>query len=372
MKERLIRALGPLVGIALFCGAIWILERELRHGDVLAHLRAIPLQRLALALALAALSYLALTGYDTLAIRHVKAPLDYPRVALTSFIAYVFSHNIGLAFFGGSAVRYRMLTSFGLSVSEIARVVVFNATTFWLGFAALGGAVFASNPRGCRACGRRTRARRPIGLLLLAALALYVGFVALRRRESITVFGFEIPLPTLGQTAAQLAISVTDWSLAASVLYALLPHAQGLSFAQFLSAYMLAIALGLVSNVPGGLGVFDTAMVVLLRRFLPGDVVLGCVLAYRVVYYLVPMAFALVLFAGYELLQRRDALARSRDRVALWASELVPKGVRGAGVRGGQPAPDLREPLPPHPAAWISCTSSCRSRSSKCLTSSAR
>ena len=326
MNERLVRALGPLVGLALFCGAIWILEREIRHGDVLAHLRGIPAHQLASALGLAALSYAALTGYDTLAVRYVNAPLPYPRIALTSFIAYVFSHNIGLAFFGGSAVRYRMLSSYGLKAGEIARIVVFNVTTFWLGFAALGGATFAFEPaRLPHMWLSDTASSRPLGVALLAALGLYLGFIALRRRSAVTVFGFEVPLPRVTQTAAQLAISVADWSLAASVLFALLPHAVGLSFAQYLSAYMLAVVLGLVSNVPGGLGVFDTAMVVLLRRFLPGDVVLGCVLAYRIVYYLVPMAFALVLFAGYEMLQRRVALARGRDRIALWASELVPK-----------------------------------------------
>lgn len=326
MMERLARAIGPLIGIALFCGALWILEREIRQGDVLAHLRAIPTSQLGLSLALAALAYTALTGYDALAVRYVNAPLPYRRVALTSFIAYVFSHNIGLAFFGGSAVRYRMLSSYGLKPGEIARIVVFNVATFWLGFAALGGAVFALEPaRLPRMWLSASADSRPLGIALLAALALYLLYVGLRRHSSVTLFGFEIPLPRLSQSAAQIAISIVDWSLAAAVLYALLPHAAGLSFGQLLSAYMLAVVLGLISNVPGGLGVFDTAMVVLLRRFLPADVVLGCVLAYRIVYYLVPMAFALVLFAGYELLQRRVALARGRDRVGLWASELVPK-----------------------------------------------
>jgi phosphatidylglycerol lysyltransferase len=327
MNERLARALGPLIGVALFLGAIWILEREIRHGDVLAHLRAIPPRRLALSLWLAALAYAALTGYDALAVRYVNAPLPYRRVALTSFIAYVFSHNIGLAFFGGSAVRYRMLSSYGLKASETARIIVFNATTFWLGYAAVGGAVFVLEPARLppHMWLAENASSRPIGFALLAALAAYLAYIALRRRESVLVFGFEIPLPRLSLTAAQIVISTVDWSLAAAVLYALLPHHAGPSFAQFFSAYLVAVLLGLVSNVPGGLGVFDTAMVVLLRRFLPGDVVLGSVLAYRVVYYLVPMAFALALFAAYELRQRRGAIARGRERIALWASELVPK-----------------------------------------------
>src|SRR5499426_2947966 len=140
--ERLARALGPVLGMALFAVAIWILHREIQQyksGDVLHHLREISRPRLALALGLTVLSYAALTGYDWLAARYAKAVIDYPRLALASFVAYVFSHNIGLAFFGGSAVRYRMLSSFGLRPGTIARIVAFNVLTFWLGFAALGG-----------------------------------------------------------------------------------------------------------------------------------------------------------------------------------------------------------------------------------------
>ena len=330
MNERLARILGPLLGIALFCAAIWVLGREFRHhqlGDVVAHLREIPTSQLLVSLWLTALSYLALTGYDTLAARsYVGVKLGYPRIALTSFIAYVFSHNIGLAFFGGSAVRFRILSSYGLRASQVARIAVFNVLTFWLGFATLGGAVFVLEPaRLPRAWLSPNANSLPIGIVLLVLLALYLTYSATRRDHTLTVFGFEISVPPLRLTLAQIGISVIDWSLAAGVLYALLPKGAGLSFAQLLSAYMLSIVLGLISNVPGGLGVFDTAIVMLLRRWLPPDVLLGCVLAYRILYYLVPLAVALLLFAGYELYQRRAAFARGRERVALLTSELLPR-----------------------------------------------
>ncbi|HXX46634.1 MAG TPA: bifunctional lysylphosphatidylglycerol flippase/synthetase MprF [Myxococcota bacterium] len=329
MKERLARIGGPLLGIALFCAAIWILGRELRHhqlADAVAHLREIPTSQLLVSLWLTALSYAVLTGYDTLAARYVGAKLRYPRIALVSFIAYVFSHNIGLAFFGGSAVRFRMLSSYGLKTSEIARIAVFNVLTFWLGFATLGGAAFIFEPaRLPRAWLNPSANSLPIGILLWTVLALYLTYSATRRNRVVTVFGFEIAVPPLRLTLAQIGISVIDWSVAAAVLYALLPKEAGLTFPQLLSAYMLSIVLGLISNVPGGLGVFDTAIVMLLRRWLPADVLLGCVLAYRILYYLVPMAVALALFAGYELVQRRAAFARGRERVALWASELLPR-----------------------------------------------
>ena len=144
MKERLLAAAGPLLGVALFGLAIAILHHELaayHYHDVLGHLGAISRGSIALALGLTAAGYFSLTGYDALAFRWIRHPLGYSRIALASFIAYVFSHNVGLSFFGGSAVRYRMFTSWGVTPGELARIIPFNVITFWLGFLALGGVV---------------------------------------------------------------------------------------------------------------------------------------------------------------------------------------------------------------------------------------
>ena len=151
MKERLAAALGPLVGVTLFALAAWILEHELRkfhYNDVMGHLSAIPRSGLLLALALTGASYLCLTGYDFLALREARVRLPYPRVGLASFVAYVFSHNLGLSFLGGTAVRYRMYTSWGVTPADLARVISFNAVTFWLGFLSVGGlALTLARPR---------------------------------------------------------------------------------------------------------------------------------------------------------------------------------------------------------------------------------
>ena len=108
MRERLVAAAGPILGLVLFALALGILHRELgeyHYGDVLYHLGAIPKRQIAFALGLTGLGYLSLTGYDTLAFRWIGSPLRYPRIALASFIAYVFSHNVGLSFFGGKIGR---------------------------------------------------------------------------------------------------------------------------------------------------------------------------------------------------------------------------------------------------------------------------
>src|SRR5262245_41922184 len=328
MKERVLSAVGPLLGLVLFALAITILHHELaayRFHDVLGHLRAIPAPRLAAAGLLTALGYLSLTGYDTLAFRWIKSPLGYSKIALASFIAYAFSHNVGLSFFGGSAVRYRMFTSWGVAPGELARAISFNVITFWLGFFTLGGLVLALDP--IRFPGEwhpLVATSRPLGIAFVSIAVFYL-LLSLRRERRLRVRGFEIELPGPGTSTAQLAISSLDWTLAASVFVALLPPTPGLSFGHALGAFLLAQVAGVVSHVPAGLGVFETVMVLLLSTWLPGDVVLGTAVAYRLVYYLMPMAFAITLFAGFEMLERSESVRRAGSLLARWAPELVPR-----------------------------------------------
>jgi phosphatidylglycerol lysyltransferase len=328
MKQRLLAALGPILGFGLFALAVLILHHEVaefHYRDVLEHLRAIPALRLTLALALTAVGYLTLTGYDALALHWIRRPIRYGRIALASFIAYVFSHNVGLSFFGGSAVRYRMFTSWGVTPPELARAITFNVLTFWLGFLTLAGMVLSLDPiRFPAAWHAVIETSRPLGLACLGFLAVYT-FSSLRSRRTLRLRGFSVELPGWRTTLVQILLASTDWALAAAAFYVLLPEAPGLGFGRFLGVYLLAQVAGLVSHVPAGLGVFETVLVLLLAAWIPGDAVLGSAVAYRIVYYLIPLAFALVLFAGFEMLERRRSLRLASALLGRLFPELVPR-----------------------------------------------
>jgi phosphatidylglycerol lysyltransferase len=313
--------------MALLTLAIVILRREFETyhlHDVAGHLRAIPPRQSLLAVLFTALGYWTLTGYDALAFHYIRNPLPYRRIALTSFVAYVFSHNVGLSFFGGSAVRYRMHSSWGVRADEIARVIAFALLTFWMGFFLLGGVVHTVWPFPLDLPGLHLASSRPIGLGLGAVLLVYLALTRVRRAP-LVLHGFRIDLPDARTTAAQLVVSTADWLLAAAVLYVLLPANSELSFATFLGAYLLSLVIGLVSHVPGGLGVFESAMVLLLRGRIPADQLLASIVAYRIVYYLLPMLLAVVLFATYELGQRGARLARTGAQVQGWMTPFVPR-----------------------------------------------
>lgn len=307
--------------------AALVLRRELevyQLRDVLGHLREISPQSLALALMLTGSGYLTLTGYDVLALRYVRNPLPYRRIALASFVACVFSHNVGISFFGGSAVRYRMFSGWGVRTERIAGVVAFAALTFWLGFLVLGGVLHTFWPLAVDLPGIHVASSRPLGLGLLALLGAYLTLV-IRRRGSFDLRGFRVSLPGPAMTAAQLVLSSADWLIAASVLYVLLPASPGIPFPVFVGAFLIAQVVGLVSHVPAGLGVFETALVVLLRPYLPGDRVLAAIVAYRIAYYLIPLSLAVLLFTGYELRQAGVGLRRTGATIRLWMTEIAPR-----------------------------------------------
>jgi phosphatidylglycerol lysyltransferase len=123
-RARHIFAVG--LSLLLFAAALWVLRRELTGthlSDVLARLGSVEPASLVLALGFTVVSYVALTGYDVLALRYVGRPLPYSRVGLTAFIATAVGHNLGVAMLSGGAVRWRMYTAAGLSATEVAAVV---------------------------------------------------------------------------------------------------------------------------------------------------------------------------------------------------------------------------------------------------------
>ena len=329
---------APALGGALFAAALWVLHHELRaysYHEVTMALRGLPRWRLALGFVLTAASYLILTGYDTLAFRYLAHALRYRQIALASFIGYAFSHNVGASFVGGGAIRYRLYSSWALSASEIATIVAFNGITFWLGFLLLTGAALVREPASALPALSLPRGTEPaIGALCIGIVVAYVGWSAFRRTP-LRWRTFELRIPPLALTLVQLTLSTVDWLLAGAVLFVLLPSSPTLTFAGFLAAFLLAQVAGLASHLPGGLGVFESVILVGLAPHLPGSAVLGSLVAYRVLYYLLPLLSAGTLLGGHELLHRRDAVRRVGGIFGRIVPEILPQALAVTTFLGG-------------------------------------
>lgn len=338
MRTKLINQIATIFGLILFGWALWVLYHELRvyhYHDIIRNVRSLPAARLLVALGLAFLDYLVLTGYDRLAFKYLQHPLAYKKIALTSFIGYAFSHNIGLTFLTGGSVRYRFYTAWGLSPMEIAKVVLFCGLTFWLGFFLIGGFAFWLQPLALpERLALPFHSLRWLGWLFLAAIALYLA-LCLIRNQKLRIRKVEFSLPGPGIALGQLAVSALDWLLVAGVLFTLLPKSGVLGFSTFLAVFLLAQIAGLVSQIPGGLGVFETVMLLLLEPYYPASAILGTLLVFRGVYYLLPLGGAILLLGSHEFLIRREHIQRIIRIFGKWAPGLLPNLMAVAVFVGG-------------------------------------
>jgi phosphatidylglycerol lysyltransferase len=314
--------------LVLFLVAIEVLRRELHAvtWDALsANALGTPPWRLAAALLLTALNFIVFAGYDFIALASVGRRLPWWRVAGTSFLAYAIANSVGFAMLSGGSVRYRFYSRWGVGAAEFSRIVVSYSVTFWLGLFALGGLslVFSPLPRAQAASPLATAT----GVVLLGTSLAYVAMAVLRRRP-IRVWGFELPIPSVRLAASQLVLSSLDWALAAGVLFMLLPQGPA-SFADVLSAFLAAQILGLVAHVPGGIGVFEGVIVLLLKPLLSPPQILPSLVLYRVIYYVAPLSVALVAFLVHEIRDRRRHAARLASSVGRILERLTPRLLAG-------------------------------------------
>jgi phosphatidylglycerol lysyltransferase len=326
LLDRIRRALPALVGLVLFIVALAVLRRELQAAtwrEIVRQVRDTPGPRLALAVLFTAANYAVLTGYDFLAFAYIGRRMAWRRVAAASLVAYAISNSVGVAMLSGASIRYRFYTRWGVSADELSRLVLSYVVTFWLGLLLLGGLSLATSPLPDALAFPGRALAAPIGLLLAAASVAYVA-VSITRRAPFRLGRVELMPPAPPIAVAQLALSALDWTLAAAVLYALLPPS-GLTFISVLGAFLAAQLVGVISHVPGGVGVFDGAVVLLLKPYVASNQIVPALLVYRAVYDLLPLALALVGLVVDELHQRREQAARLGAALGRMTELLAPR-----------------------------------------------
>ncbi len=318
-QKRWLRHLPALLGVALLIGAIYVVQKEFRSlkvDDIRHAMEAIPIASLVHAAAWTFAAYGILTFYDRLGTIYAGRVVSYGKVAFASFCAYALSHNLGFAAVSGAAVRYRLYAHWGLTAAQIARVIAFCSLTFGLGGMVLGGLILVVEPGAVPFLGDRV----PHWVMYAVAGLMWgvdVGYVTLARVvRRFSVFGHEIVLPGLQMALLQVSLATADVAVTAAIFYALLPDAPGLSFVRFVGVYLASYSAGLLATIPGGLGVFDGAMLIGLAPYVPAPTVVGALVVFRLYYYIVPLFLAGGMFAGNELLVRGRSLVAARSGAA--------------------------------------------------------
>ncbi len=315
MEHRTKRILHALIGALLFGAAVWVLHHELHKYGLEAmvdSLKALPPRVLGLAFLFTAANYTILTQYDALAFLYIRQHLPYRKIALCSFIGYAFSNNAGFNTVSGSSVRYRFYSAWGVPSQQILKIVIFYSLTFYVGLFTLGGLVFVLEPLDVPGGIKMPfLTLRPLGFLFLAAGVAYL-LVSAFLHHPLRLKGYHFAVPSLRIALLQVVVSGLDWMLASAVLYVLLPPGARVPYVPFLGVFMLAQIAGLISQVPAGLGVFETVVVLFLEEAVPAPHVLGALLAYRAIYYVIPLLVALTMLGLHELHEKRRKRAAAK------------------------------------------------------------
>lgn len=289
-----------LMLLALGFAAFQRLTREIRFDDVMNAVHGLSPIQVILALAFTAASYLALTCYDVLALRLIGRPLSWRTAALASFTSYTLSHNLGLALLTGGSARYRVYSNAGLEAGDVARVVGIAGAMFWSGVVTIAGLALLAHPGPLTLLGITLAAPIPqaSGLALFAVMASLVtacGFVDQR----MGWHGFTFPVPRPREALAQLAVAGLDIACASAALFVLIPGAATGLLPAFILAYSLAIIVSVITHVPGGVGVFEAVVLAVV----PVDrtALFAALIAYRIIYYLLPLAISALLLTWLEV-----------------------------------------------------------------------
>ncbi len=299
----ILHRLSPFISAALFLVAMVIVyhEIEVYHWpEIKAAIIGISGSYIIYALGLTILSYFILSLYDWLAMEYASERLPYKKVLLASFLGYAVSNNVGHALFSGGAIRYRLYSSWGMRAGAITRIVLFCAATYVIGAVTLLVSALLFLPQDMVVTGKLPAQTLSI-IFIIACISLVLWWLlVIFYRKPLRIKRFTLPLPSVTLTLQQTLIALLDIFLASLVLYVLLSHNVSISLHSFVLLFILAQLTGLLSQVPGGIGVFEGSFLFLTSGQFPASQVLGALIVFRIVYYFIPLAFAGIALLAYE------------------------------------------------------------------------
>lgn len=290
-----------VLSLAFFAAVLYLLVRYARTLDwqeVWDSVAELPASTLALAVGLAAMSHLLYSCFDLIGRRYTGHHLPTPTVMAVNFISYAFNLCIG-SIVGGVGFRYRLYSRLGLKNGVITRIVSMSMLTNWLGYKLLAGILFIVHPLNLPpAWHMGNHGMQWVGALLVAVSVAYLGACIYLGNRTWQWKGHEIYLPPWRLALMQYAISCVNWSLMAGVIYVLL--GQRILYADVLTVLLIGAIAGVVAHVPAGLGVFEFVFVALLSHVVSEGRLIGALLGYRAVYYILPLTIALVMYFVME------------------------------------------------------------------------
>ncbi|HYW55530.1 MAG TPA: lysylphosphatidylglycerol synthase domain-containing protein [Polaromonas sp.] len=282
--------------------------RTIDWQEVLTSLQDYRLSEVWGAALLVVVSFVLYSTFDLIGRHYTGHTLSKVRVMAVTFVTYAFNLNLG-SLVGGVAFRYRLYSRLGLGTGVITRIMTMSMLTNWIGYLLLGGLVFSLQPPTLPDGWKiSTEHLRYIGFVLVGTAAAYLATCAFSRKRTLSIRGHEIELPSLRLAALQVVMGASNWLVMSGIIFILLQ--QRIEFSAVVSVLLLAAIAGVITHVPAGLGVLEAVFVALLSHLLPQHELLAALVAYRVIYYLVPLAVATVVYLVMEAKAKKLESAR--------------------------------------------------------------
>ncbi len=311
---RVLRWVGPAIAVVLIAGAVWVLwdmATQMLFSDIRAAALALPTHRFVLAFFFTFCGLAALATYDLLALHALNyvSSISLTRAVFGGLIANVFANTLGFPLLSGGGARYRIYSMVGVSFSVVARLIVMSWLTMWSGILFVLGLALTLEPTTQYPVFPHHYIDRLIGLSILVVLTGFIVWLA-KKRRAIRVSGMVLRMPKAKPAFLMVLAGAIDLLAACGTLYVLLPPDTVPDAARYLVTYSLAFLAGMAANTPGGIGVFEATVVTGLGIAHRPDVAAALIL-FRLIYFVVPLLFALVLLA---FLEGRHRLAVRRAR----------------------------------------------------------
>lgn len=323
-EKHVLHRLGVVLSLTIIGVAFYVLYhivKDIDFDDLLDALSEVEARDVGLAALFVAAGYFTLTFYDLFALRTIgRFDVPYRIAALAGFTSYSVGHNVGASVFTGGAVRYRIYSAWNLDAIEVAKICFIAGLTFWLGNATVLGLGVFYHPEAAAAVDQLPAwVNRTAAVVVLAVLVAYVAWVW-RAPRQVGRGPWSVTLPGGPLTLLQIVIGIVDLGFCALAMYMLVPHEPHLDFITVAVIFVSATLLGFASHSPGGLGVFDAAMLVGLWQFGKEELLAGLLL-FRILYYIVPFVLSLGILAARETVvavrRRRLSAALPPDNTTL-------------------------------------------------------
>jgi phosphatidylglycerol lysyltransferase len=310
MKKWLKFILVPL-GFLIFIGALTLLNNQLQaisYAQIKNALANIPNTKILIAMGLALLYYILLGGYDIVAYKYIEpnVPMKPRDIAFICFISNAIGNNTGYSMLFGGSLRYRLYSIHNISMLTVTKVLFFSSATIWLGLLAIGGVIFTVSPVPFGDIGSHNISSTTLGIIFLLILVSYIILSAVNPK-TIPIINKKISPPRPNIVSWQILLAAADWIVASLTLWILMPQEVG--YFVLLKAFLAAQLLGIISQVPGGMGVFEAAITLLLPQAASSPEIIGGLLVYRSIFYFFPLSVALIMLFSYEsvhLIKRVD------------------------------------------------------------------